>query len=637
FPTRRSSDLPGGLPGRSLRRRRWWWPTRSGPCGKASIPRSRRCSSASGRRRSRRSGRRISRKGSRPSWKSGRRGSGARTGPGTGRTAYEPPDRACGRGRRRDHGPRDRPGLGHGRRACIARGPDAGAGRARDRADRAEPGRRGRPREGLGRGEGGGAGEGRSRDVACGSREGRRPRDRGSAGADGSEAGGPGRGGAACPLPRVAGHEHLQPERDRAPIRRSRPGARARDAFLQPRAHQPARGGRPRQADLGSRGGGGCGVRRAAREGTDRGERLARVRVLPARRAPRAGGHAHGRTGRGESGGDRQGHGDRLPAPHGAVAPDGPGRSGRPAGHRALPVPDARLGSVPAAGDPGAHGAGGQARAEDGRGLLPVGGLSGAMTYETLLVNIDAPVATVVVNRPEKRNALNATVHREMVEALDALREDPEVRVVIITGTGDRAFIAGADIGEFLERTPLEQREFMQTPRAYDAIASYPKPTIAMINGFALGGGCEVALACDIRVAAQTAKLGQPEIRLGIIPGGGGTQRLPRLVGFGRAMRLILTGELSSAEEAERIGLVDAVVPDEELVPYTRKLAEAMAAHSPVALRVAKDAVRAALSMPLDEGLRYERELFITAFSSEDRVEGVRAFLEKRAPEFRGR
>ncbi|HLU26566.1 MAG TPA: enoyl-CoA hydratase-related protein [Longimicrobiales bacterium] len=259
------------------------------------------------------------------------------------------------------------------------------------------------------------------------------------------------------------------------------------------------------------------------------------------------------------------------------------------------------------------------------------------MTYETLLVNIDAPVATVVVNRPEKRNALNATVHREMVEALDALREDPEVRVVIITGTGDRAFIAGADIGEFLERTPLEQREFMQTPRAYDAIASYPKPTIAMINGFALGGGCEVALACDIRVAAQTAKLGQPEIRLGIIPGGGGTQRLPRLVGFGRAMRLILTGELISAEEAERIGLVDAVVPDEELVPYTRKLAEAIAAHSPVALRVAKDAVRAALSMPLDEGLRYERELFITAFSSEDRVEGVRAFLEKRAPEFRGR
>lgn len=259
------------------------------------------------------------------------------------------------------------------------------------------------------------------------------------------------------------------------------------------------------------------------------------------------------------------------------------------------------------------------------------------MPYETLRVDIESRVATLVVNRPEKRNALNATVRRELVEALNALRGEPEARVVVITGAGDRAFIAGADIGEFAERTPIEQREAMEGRRVFDVVAAYPKPTIAMINGYALGGGCELALACDLRIAASSAKLGQPEIRLGIIPGGGGTQRLPRLVGFGRAMRLVLTGELVSAEEAERIGLVDAVVPDEELGPYTRELAQAIAAHSPVALRLAKDAVRAALEMPLDAGLRHERELFITAFSSEDRSEGVRAFLEKRPPEFRGR
>lgn len=259
------------------------------------------------------------------------------------------------------------------------------------------------------------------------------------------------------------------------------------------------------------------------------------------------------------------------------------------------------------------------------------------MTYESLLVRVEDGIATIVVNRPEKRNSLNATVRREVVEALDALRDDPAARVVVITGAGEKAFIAGADIGEFAERTPLEQRAAMEGRRLFEEIASFPKPTIAMINGFALGGGCEVALACDLRIAARSARLGQPEVKLGIIPGGGGTQRLPRLVGLGRALKLIMTGELITAEEAERIGLVDQVVEDDELVARTTELARLLAGYSPVALRLIKDAVRATMEMPLGAGLQFERELFITAFASEDRVEGVRAFLEKRPPEFQGR
>jgi enoyl-CoA hydratase len=209
--------------------------------------------------------------------------------------------------------------------------------------------------------------------------------------------------------------------------------------------------------------------------------------------------------------------------------------------------------------------------------------------------------------------------------------------VVVFTGAGDKAFIAGADIGEFAERTPLEQRAVMEGRRVFDEIAAYPKPTIAMINGFALGGGCELALACDMRIAARSARLGQPEIRLGLIPGGGGTQRLPRLVGAGQALRLILSGEIIDATEAHRIGLVDEIVDDDALRARTAEIAQGMAAHSPVALRLAKAAVHAALEAPLGAGLAMERELFITAFASEDRREGVAAFLEKRTPDFQGR
>jgi enoyl-CoA hydratase len=259
------------------------------------------------------------------------------------------------------------------------------------------------------------------------------------------------------------------------------------------------------------------------------------------------------------------------------------------------------------------------------------------MTYETLRLSIDDGVATVTIHRPEKRNALNAQVRRELVDALDALAADPDVRVVILTGAGDRAFVAGADIGEFAERSPLEQRAAMEGRRVFEVLADHPKPTIAALNGYALGGGCELALACDLRIAARSARLGQPEVALGLLPGGGGTQRLPRLVGLGRAMRMILTGDLMDAEEAARIGLVDEVVDDDALAERARAVATRIAAHSPVAIKLIKQAVRAAAELPLSAGLALERELFITAFASEDRAEGVAAFLEKRTPAFRGR
>ncbi len=259
------------------------------------------------------------------------------------------------------------------------------------------------------------------------------------------------------------------------------------------------------------------------------------------------------------------------------------------------------------------------------------------MSPETILVDVDGGVAAFTVNRPDKRNALNSQVRSETVAALDALRDDDSVRVVVFTGAGEKAFVAGADIGEFAQRTPLEQREAMTGRRVFDEIAAFPKPTVAMINGFCLGGGCELALACDVRVASDAARLGQPEINLGIIPGGGGTQRLPRVVGTGQAMRLILSGEIIDTAEALRIGLVDVVHPAAELRERTMEFARGMAAKSPVALRMAKAAVRAAAEMPLAAGLAYETELFVTCFGSDDKREGVAAFLEKRPAEFTGR
>jgi enoyl-CoA hydratase len=259
------------------------------------------------------------------------------------------------------------------------------------------------------------------------------------------------------------------------------------------------------------------------------------------------------------------------------------------------------------------------------------------MGYDTLKIHRDGSVATLTIDRPEKRNALSALVRSEIMAALDQLEQEADTRVVVLTGAGPKAFVAGADIGEFAQRGAIEQRAAMEGRRVFDVVATFPKPTIASINGVALGGGCELAMACDLRIAARSARLGQPEVNLGILPGGGGTQRLPRLVGMGRAMRMILTGELIDAEQAERIGLVDEVVDDEALADRTRELAQGIARHSPLALRLIKQAVRAAAEMPLAAGLALERELFVTAFSSDDRREGIEAFLEKRTPEFRGR
>ncbi len=246
-------------------------------------------------------------------------------------------------------------------------------------------------------------------------------------------------------------------------------------------------------------------------------------------------------------------------------------------------------------------------------------------------------VALLTIHRPDKLNALSQGVRDEMLAALERLETDDGVGVVVVTGSGEKSFIAGADIGEFEGRTPFDQRHAMRSPRIYDVMSGFPKPVIAMINGFCLGGGCELAMSCDLRIASDRARFGQPEINLGLIPGGGGTQRMPRLVGLGHAMRLILTGDMIGAEEAGRIGLVEMVVPHEELRAKTLELAAKLAGKSPLTLRIAKEALRASEELPLAEGIRYERDLFCLAFSSADKAEGVAAFLAKRKPEWSGR
>ncbi len=258
-------------------------------------------------------------------------------------------------------------------------------------------------------------------------------------------------------------------------------------------------------------------------------------------------------------------------------------------------------------------------------------------TEEVVLKRIDGHVATLTINRPDKLNALNIETRGRMVRELDELAKNDDVRVVVITGAGDKAFIAGADISEFEGRSPVDQYRVMTDSSVFLAVDRFPKPTIAAINGFCLGGGCELAMACDIRIASEKAKLGQPEINLGLLPGGGGTQRLPRLVGMGAALKLLYTGDFIRADEALRIGLVDEVVPAGDVAARAKELAEAIAAKSPVALRLIKQAVRTSMRTPLDEGLRQEVSLFALAFASEDMKEGVDAFLNKRKPTFIGR
>ena len=246
-------------------------------------------------------------------------------------------------------------------------------------------------------------------------------------------------------------------------------------------------------------------------------------------------------------------------------------------------------------------------------------------------------VAVLTMNRPEKRNALDDAMRAAFLEAMEEARRDGAVRAIVVTGAGEKSFVAGADISEFERRTPVDQWRAMKVFPVYDAVARCPKPVIAAINGYCLGGGMELAMACDIRLASEVARFGQPEVNLGLIPGGGGTQRLPRIVGLGAALRLILTGELIDAAEARRIGLVEEVSSPATLMERAVALADVVAAKSPVALAAAKEATRAALSLPLDDGLKLESALFQLCFSSEDKAEGVRAFLEKRPPQFPGR
>jgi len=246
-------------------------------------------------------------------------------------------------------------------------------------------------------------------------------------------------------------------------------------------------------------------------------------------------------------------------------------------------------------------------------------------------------VAVVSISRPDERNALNAKVREDLADVLDAAEADTSTRVVVLTGDdAGGAFVSGADVTELRERDSLEQRAASERPRIYERVADLSLPVIARINGHALGGGCELALACDVRLAVEDAKLGQPEINLGIIPGGGGTQRLPRLVGEGQAMRLILSGELIDATEAADIGLVDEVLSEDSFDERVDELAGAMADKSPVALEFAKDAVQASSQMDLDDGIAYEAALFAQLFATDDKDEGIDAFLEGRDPKWRG-
>src|SRR2546428_1129363 len=257
------------------------------------------------------------------------------------------------------------------------------------------------------------------------------------------------------------------------------------------------------------------------------------------------------------------------------------------------------------------------------------------MTYQNILVSTEESVAIVTLNRPDVLNALNQATMNDLVETLDAFDRDETVRCVILTGN-ERAFAAGADINEFRGATPvkmLHEHRFLQ----WDRIRRFPKPIIAAVAGYCLGGGCELAMLCDIIIAAETARFGQPEVNLGLLPGAGGTQRLTRAVGKTRAMELVLTGRILSALEAERIGLLNRVVPAELLLDEAQSLAREIAAKPPLAVRQAKAAVLAAFEKPLSSGLQHERDALATLLQSEDAREGIQAFLEKRQPTYHGR
>ena len=259
------------------------------------------------------------------------------------------------------------------------------------------------------------------------------------------------------------------------------------------------------------------------------------------------------------------------------------------------------------------------------------------MSYKNLLVDKKDGYAVVTVNRPQVMNALNKETVAEILRCFDELGADEEVKVVIVTGGGEKSFVAGADIGELNAADRDGGLEITRNGQAaFGKIEALPKPVIAAVNGYALGGGCELAMACDIRIASEKAKFGQPEVTLGLIPGYGGTQRLSRLVGKGKAKELILTGEMIDAHEALRIGLVERVVPQEKLMSEAEALATKLVGLGPIALELAKNSIDTGFNMPMDEALKVESERFGEACATEDKNEGTKAFLEKRKPEFKG-
>jgi enoyl-CoA hydratase len=260
------------------------------------------------------------------------------------------------------------------------------------------------------------------------------------------------------------------------------------------------------------------------------------------------------------------------------------------------------------------------------------------MAYENILFEKKNGIAYITFNRPKVLNALNRQTIEELHHALLEVRHDESVRVLILTGAGEKSFVAGADIGELAVQTPVSGKEFsLYGQSVLHLLETIGKPSICAINGFALGGGCELALACTVRIASKTAKLGQPEVKLGILPGYGGTQRLARLCGKGAAHELCLTGEMITADEALRIGLVNHIYEPAELIPAAEAMAKKIIANGPIAVKFAMEAIERGMEMPLEEGLFLEATLFGVACATEDMREGTKAFLEKRPAQFKGK
>lgn len=262
------------------------------------------------------------------------------------------------------------------------------------------------------------------------------------------------------------------------------------------------------------------------------------------------------------------------------------------------------------------------------------------MSYEDILFSKDGAVATIAVNRPKYLNAIRFKTMLEIQDALNKIDADDDVRAVVLTGTGDKAFVSGGDItlmAKNKNHLDVIFRELPEGQQICSNLENFRKPVIARINGLAFGGGTELAISCDIRIAADTAKMGVPEIKLGIIPGYGGTQRLPRLVGMGKAKQLVFTGDHISAQEAKEIGLVDQVVPREELDDAVKKLCDKITSKSPIAMQMGKEAINKGMQADINTALAFEARCFLMCFGSQDRLEGMNAFLEKRKPEFKGR